>query len=251
MNTLYKKPSDLEKGLFSDVENKTFDFSLIEVKDGKVNARNLQKFLNNKREFAHYIKDRLIGFEEGIDFDKIVKPHKNNKKEYFLTVETAKHLAMIERNKRGKQARNYFIQAEKKLRQLQGVKPLTKIEILELALQTEKENIKLKADNAKLATRDLEVNTLKEYKWKKQISKNDIGNQINQHVRDKFLPKIPDFKIDENGQQIELNSGHKIAKAQKLARESYKKATNCPMPKSKNRTLNQYKSFLTYLIKYK
>ena len=81
MNELYKKPNlSPNEGIFSDVET-AFDFSLIEVKDEKVNARGLHKFLGNKREFATWIKDRLTDFDEGIDFDKIVKPHENNKKE--------------------------------------------------------------------------------------------------------------------------------------------------------------------------
>ncbi len=130
MNELYKKPNlSPNEGIFSDVET-AFDFSLIEVKDEKVNARGLHKFLGNKREFATWIKDRLTDFDEGIDFDKIVKPHENNKKEYFLTVDTAKHLAMIERTQQGKQARKYFIECEKKLKQ---PKKLTTADILSLA----------------------------------------------------------------------------------------------------------------------
>jgi len=87
-----------------------------------VNARDVWEFLESKREFANWIKDRLEGFQESVDFegfDKIVKNefgiNVGKRIDYFLTLDTAKHICMIERNAKGKQLRQYFIDCEKRL----------------------------------------------------------------------------------------------------------------------------------------
>jgi len=82
-----------------------------------VNARDLHGFLESRQEFAHWIKARIqqYGFTEGVDFtiDKIIIG-KNVKIDYFLTIDMAKELSMVERNDKGKQARQYFIACEKR-----------------------------------------------------------------------------------------------------------------------------------------
>ena len=93
--------------------------------DGKyvqaVDARELHEFLESKQEFAHWIKGRVkhYGFTQGIDFttfDNSVKAETTyiNTKEYILTIDMAKEISMVERNKKGKQARTYFIDCERK-----------------------------------------------------------------------------------------------------------------------------------------
>ena len=92
-----------------------------------VNARELWKKLGSQRKFADWIKDRLSDFEENQDycFHKIVKTGNNTTgkqvtKEYTITLDTAKHLAMLERNETGKKIRQYFIEAEKAFRSAYG-----------------------------------------------------------------------------------------------------------------------------------
>lgn len=86
-----------------------------------VNARELWEKLGSKRQFGNWIKEKLSDFEEGIDYtiNKIVNGEKDGKfkpKEYTITLDTAKHLAMLERNETGKKIRQYFIEAEKRFR---------------------------------------------------------------------------------------------------------------------------------------
>jgi len=102
---------------------------LISIKEYKgqkvVNARELHYFLESRQEFANWIKSRIekYGFIENQDyttFDKIIKREDNpnlgtKRKEYALTIDTAKEIAMVEGNDKGKQARQYFIECEKKL----------------------------------------------------------------------------------------------------------------------------------------
>jgi len=68
-----------------------------------VNARNLHGFLESKQEFANWIKDRIeaYGFTGNKDlrvFDDLIKNPKGGRptKEYALTLDMAKELAMAE-----------------------------------------------------------------------------------------------------------------------------------------------------------
>lgn len=84
-----------------------------------VNARELHEFLESKQEFANWIKGRIekYGFienEDYISFDKIIKRETGStiRKEYGLTIDTAKELSMVENSDKGRQARCYFIEME-------------------------------------------------------------------------------------------------------------------------------------------
>ena len=89
-----------------------------------VEAREIHKFLESKREFAHWVKDRIEQFDfiENEDFvrvDNFVKRGHNSNlgtktKDYYFTLSAAKELAMVENNAKGKEARKYFIECEKK-----------------------------------------------------------------------------------------------------------------------------------------
>ena len=85
-----------------------------------VNARELHAFLEVGKVFAAWIQERIeqFGFVENQDFIVISETGKNPKggrpsKEYFLALDMAKELSMVERNAKGKQARQYFIQCER------------------------------------------------------------------------------------------------------------------------------------------
>lgn len=90
-----------------------------------VSARELHKFLESKQQFADWIKNRIdkYGFIENQDFE-VFQDFMNNPsggrplKEYALTLDMAKELAMVEGNEKGRQARRYFIECEKLAKQL-------------------------------------------------------------------------------------------------------------------------------------
>jgi phage anti-repressor protein len=87
-----------------------------------VDARTLYSFLESKQEFANWIKPFIddYGFVEGRDFFTILSKSKGGRPaiEYSITLDMAKHLAMLQRNEKGMQARQYFIQAEKELQRV-------------------------------------------------------------------------------------------------------------------------------------
>lgn len=93
-----------------------------------VSARELHNFLESKREFATWMKDRirkygLIENQDYVSFDEIVKRETGSsvRIEYALSIDCAKELAMVEGNTKGKQARQYFIACEKKLKQVSQI----------------------------------------------------------------------------------------------------------------------------------
>lgn len=89
-----------------------------------VSARELYQVLESKRGFSHWIQDRIekYGFIENIDYQVMGEFAQNPEggrplKEYALSIDMAKEIAMVEGNERGRQVRQYFIRCERELRQ--------------------------------------------------------------------------------------------------------------------------------------
>lgn len=93
-----------------------------------VSARELHEGLGNKRQFTDWIKQRIskYGFEENVDFTIVNLASQNceaswggsNKLDYIITVDMAKELCMVENNDLGRKFRKYFIECEKKLKEV-------------------------------------------------------------------------------------------------------------------------------------
>jgi len=84
-------------------------------------ARELHAFLNSEQEFANWIKNRITqyGFLENQDYIiKTTYTGRRPRKEYFITLNMAKELCMVENNAKGKEARQYFIKCEQELQAL-------------------------------------------------------------------------------------------------------------------------------------
>jgi anti-repressor protein len=84
-----------------------------------VNARSLHAFLDVKSEFRNWIKNRIedFGFAEGEDYTTTVEIYRGGeRRDYHITLDMAKELAMVERSAKGKQARQYFIECERQLK---------------------------------------------------------------------------------------------------------------------------------------
>ena len=96
--------------------------------DGKqaVSARSLYEFLEVTERFSTWFERQLqFGFIENQDFTSVKSftlvnnGAKREIDDYALTIDCAKEISMIQRNEKGKQARQYFIEAEKKFRAMQ------------------------------------------------------------------------------------------------------------------------------------
>lgn len=84
-----------------------------------VSARELYSFLEVKSDFSTWCKRMFeYGFEENKDYSlaKIGERNAHNKIDYALTIDTAKEISMLQRSDKGKQARQYFIEVEKRVK---------------------------------------------------------------------------------------------------------------------------------------
>lgn len=127
-----------------------------------VNARELHAFLEVGKDFSTWIKDRIeqYGFSEGQDYAVFDSPELGNQtgrggdrrsKTYAISLNMAKELAMVERNEKGKQARAYFIECERRA-QHKDPASLTRAEILRLALDSEEKRLAAEAKVLTLQT---------------------------------------------------------------------------------------------------
>lgn len=99
---------------------KTFSGTINGVPCLLCGARELHSFLQVGKVFAAWIQERIkaYDFEEGYHFNLTVsKTGKRSnviKKDYHLTLDMAKELSMVENNAKGREARRYFIEMEKR-----------------------------------------------------------------------------------------------------------------------------------------
>lgn len=164
INIEFKK---IEEGIIPIYEN--------ESKERLINARELHQVLKNKRQFANWIKQRIeqYGFAENkeyIRFNNFVKGDEKGygnkaKIDYYLTIDMAKELCMVENNEMGKKLRIYFIEIEKRFKEIisnpsnifdfmrlaldeieKNENEIKKVKILALNNKTEIENLKSKID---------------------------------------------------------------------------------------------------------
>lgn len=84
-----------------------------------VSARELYEFLEVKSRFNDWIENRIekYDFIEDVDYTKILVEcvRGQNKYDFLLKMDMAKEVSMVENNDKGRQARRYFIDCEKKL----------------------------------------------------------------------------------------------------------------------------------------
>lgn len=163
------------------------DFSLIELlPNGRVDARNLQIFLESSQQFADWMKSLIenYDFQEGFEvFHKNVKNPNGGRPrtEYELSISCAKEICMVSRSEKGKQARKYFIAMEEKAKEIKSLSPA---EILmqqaKFMLETEKQlqdqekrlsKIESRQQEAQLSLQTLDLTTSVELKEKSTRSK--------------------------------------------------------------------------------
>jgi anti-repressor protein len=85
-----------------------------------VNARDIHRYVESKQDFSHWIKDRIekAGFIEGADFTIILSKSTGGRPmiEYHASLDMGKELGMLEQNDKGREIRQFFIEADKERR---------------------------------------------------------------------------------------------------------------------------------------
>ncbi|MBQ3145825.1 MAG: antA/AntB antirepressor family protein [Clostridia bacterium] len=128
-----------------------------------MNARQLHRELENKRRFADWIKQRIeqYGFVENEEFIKhhnfvMVGNLKKPQIDYFVTIHMAKELCMVENNEKGRFIRRYFIETEKRYREIINTNNNSNqlIDLMQNAINYMKEN-NLRVDNLELGLKEV------------------------------------------------------------------------------------------------
>lgn len=115
-----------------------------------VSGRELHEFLEIRTKYKDWFR-RMVeyGFEEAIDFIRVAqKRATNNLKnpvttviDHAISIDMAKEISMIQRTEKGKIARQYFINCEKKLKEVKKLSPMELMELQFIALKEQKEKI--------------------------------------------------------------------------------------------------------------
>jgi len=139
----------------------------IENRQGKetVNARELWEFLGVQSKFSDWIKNRINKYDF-IDYEDFITLSKKLEsggliKEYYITLDMAKELCMVENNERGKQARRYFIECEKQLKKTASYMIEDPIKRAEKWIEEQKEKLLLQ-DNLNRLIHDKKTYTTTE-----------------------------------------------------------------------------------------
>ena len=81
-----------------------------------VSARDLHKGLEIKTRFSQWVTQNFKNFRDGIDYSSVVTTTRQNQyggikqiKDYAITTEMAKHIAMMTGTEKGFEIRDYFI----------------------------------------------------------------------------------------------------------------------------------------------
>lgn len=132
-------------------------------KDGSVvvSGRDLHDFLDVKTKYADWFKRMSeYGFDENVDFAVFLKNEKDDTAfggsrkitDHAMTLDMAKEISMIQRTERGKQARQYFLEVEKRYKQQNNLRmPETPLEIMSVVGKiTERQDKQLKELNTKV-----------------------------------------------------------------------------------------------------
>ena len=115
-----------------------------------VSGRELHEFLEIRTKYKDWFR-RMVeyGFEEEIDFIRVAqKRATNNLKnpvttviDHAISIDMAKEISMIQRTEKGKVARQYFINCEKKLKAVKKLSPMELMELQFKVLKEQKEKI--------------------------------------------------------------------------------------------------------------
>ena len=184
------KLKKVEEGLIPIYENSS--------KEKLINARQLHKELGSKRDFSNWITDRInkYGFIENEDFSTILLESTGGRprKEYILKLDVAKEIALIENNYKGRIIRRYFIEVEKRYREILNTNNSTNqiIDIMQNAINYMREN-NIRVDNLELGLNDVrkDVEKLKSVIDVKIKSNYCLASDIAEELRLYSENKIP------------------------------------------------------------
>ncbi|EMB5537358.1 antA/AntB antirepressor family protein [Campylobacter coli] len=140
------------------------------------NVKNLFYFLEIDTKFADWINRRInhYDFIENQDYIiELVYTKGRPRKEYYVTLDMAKELCMVENNEKGRQARRYFIECEKRLKNLEQEKMQKLAFHQSLGYKSQLKQQKEHYEN-KIKALQYDLEHKKELSFKRKLSKEEL-----------------------------------------------------------------------------
>ncbi|EJR1703220.1 antA/AntB antirepressor family protein [Campylobacter jejuni] len=140
------------------------------------NVKNLFYFLEIDTKFADWINRRInhYDFIENQDYIiELVYTKGRPRKEYYVTLDMAKELCMVENNEKGRQARRYFIECEKRLKNLEQEKMQKLAFHQSLGYKSQLKQQKEKYEN-KIKALKYDLEKKKQLSFKRKLSEKEL-----------------------------------------------------------------------------
>ncbi|EAI9403217.1 antA/AntB antirepressor family protein [Campylobacter coli] len=140
------------------------------------NAREIFYYLNSLQDYSNWIKNRISHYDfiENQDYIiELVYTKGRPRKEYYVTLDMAKELCMVENNEKGRQARRYFIECEKRLKNLEQEKMQKLAFHQSLGYKSQLKQQKEKYEN-KIKALQYDLEKKKELSFKRKLSKEEL-----------------------------------------------------------------------------
>ncbi|HEC1853796.1 TPA: antA/AntB antirepressor family protein [Campylobacter coli] len=172
------------------------------------NAREIFYYLNSLQDYSNWIKNRInqYDFIENQDYIiELVYTKGRPRKEYYVTLDMAKELCMVENNEKGRQARRYFIECEKRLKNIEA-EQMQKLAFRQsLGYKSQLKQQKQKYENEIKALKyDLEHK--KELSFKRKLSKEELLELRKILARDYGMICIKEWEFEFLAEKIALES---------------------------------------------
>ncbi|EFO4760662.1 antA/AntB antirepressor family protein [Campylobacter coli] len=172
------------------------------------NAREIFQFLNSEQEYSNWIKNRIshYNFIENQDYIiELVYTKGRPRKEYYVTLDMAKELCMVENNEKGRQARRYFIECEKRLKNLEQEKMQKLAFHQSLGYKSQLKQQKEHYEN-KIKALKYDLEKKKELSFKRKLSKEELLELRKILARDYGMICIKEWEFEFLAEKIALES---------------------------------------------
>ncbi len=172
------------------------------------NVKFLFYFLEIDTKFADWINRRISHYSFIENQDYIIKEvftGRRPRKEYYVTLDMAKELCMVENNEKGRQARRYFIECEKRLKNLEQEKMQKLAFRQSLGYKSQLKQQKEHYEN-KIKALKYDLENKKELSFKRKLSKEELLELRKILARDYGMICIKEWEFEFLAEKIALES---------------------------------------------
>ncbi|ENI9743525.1 antA/AntB antirepressor family protein [Campylobacter jejuni] len=172
------------------------------------NVENLFCYLEVNSKFADWIKNRINQYDFIENQDYIIKEvftGRRPRKEYYVTLDMAKELCMVENNEKGRQARRYFIECEKRLKNIEAEQMQKLAFHQSLGYKSQLKQQKEHYEN-KIKALKYDLEHKKELSFKRKLSKEELLELRKILARDYGMLCIKEWEFEFLAEKIALES---------------------------------------------